>query len=111
MTLVFTGMLIWVYWKGNVCENKETFQLSSGFEVTPVKLCEGGEYMHQSEPKKSQCEQLLSTPEGQEEYHEYNCTDPVFNGRPVHFEYTPLSNDMWENERCDGSLVDTPRVL
>jgi hypothetical protein len=107
MVMGFTLVLMGVYWKGNLCEEPENFT----FEVTPAKLCQGGEYMHQSNPRREKCENLLSTPEGRKEYAEYDCLNPALIGRPVHFEYTPLSNDMWQNERCEGSLVGTPRVL
>jgi hypothetical protein len=107
IVLLSTLFLFGIYWKGNLCDQSEPFT----FEVTPAKLCEGGPYMHQSGPNKEMCEKLMSTPTGRVEYDEYNCVNPAFNGRPVHFEYTPLSNGNWQNERCSGSLVGTPKVL
>jgi len=80
------------------------------FHVTPAKLCQGGPYMHQSGKTHEMCKQLMSTPQGQYEYKQYNCSSG-YNGRPVHFEYTPLSNNLWQNERCQGPNVGRPEVL
>jgi len=108
MCIVITILLFLIYLKGKVYENNsENFH----FEVTPSKKCAGGPYMHQSGPENTNCKELLSTQDGIDDYNEYNCDNPGFYGRPVHFEYTTLSNDMWQNERCTGPFVGTPKVL
>lgn len=63
------------------------------FEVTPEKLCDGGPYMYSSNPEKAKyCSTL--TPQ---QYSAFNCPCGMYHGRPVHYEYTPMSNDKWEN--------------
>lgn len=82
------------------------------FEVTPEKLCQGFPYMQTSDPQLfSVCSKLLSTPKGNAEFAKYNCTESGFGGAPVHFEFTPLSNDKWENERCDNISFQGPIPL
>ena len=63
------------------------------FEVTPEKKCRGGAYMRQSDTElQNYCNSL-----SQQQKSFYNC-GKMYNGEPVHFEYTPLSNDYWEND-------------
>ena len=37
----------------------------------------------------------------------------LYSGRPIHFEYTPMSNDLWENEMCNKPILhdNHPSVL
>ena len=79
------------------------------FEVTPAKRCEGGPYMTQSGPDHEMCKQLLATKEGNIQYNMYNCGSG-FIGRPVHFEYTTMSDGMWENEMCHESNLSDPYI-
>jgi hypothetical protein len=67
--------------------------------------------MHQSGANHEMCTKLLSTPEGVDTYNQYNCSEPGFYGRPVHFDYTTLSNGDWKKERCEGQMVGSPMVL
>ena len=62
------------------------------FEVTPEKLCQGGPYMYSSNPEKLKYCQSLSP----DSYFRYNCPCG-FSGRPAVFQYTPLSDDKWQN--------------
>lgn len=79
------------------------------FEVTPVKRCEGGPYMTQSGPDHEMCKQLLATKKGDIQYNMYNCGSG-FVGRPVHFEYTTMSDGMWNNEMCNESNLADPYI-
>jgi len=80
------------------------------FELTPEKHCEGGDYMHSSSSpdKKKFCAQFTK-----EEKNYFTCPNG-FDGRPVHWERTSMSNDQWRNEMCNDNFNDykeDPRVL
>jgi len=84
------------------------------FEVTKAKQCQGGPYMHQSGETHEMCKEFMSTQEGQDQYCMYNCGLHGFNGRPVHFEYTPLSDSNWNNTTCEKPILGnngSPYVL
>lgn len=92
------------------CKQVDNFH----FEVTPAKKCEGYPYMQSSDPELLNfCTNLLSTPEGVDKYDAVNCCGGCgYVGRPLAmFEYTPESNDKWENERCSQKITDTLQVL
>lgn len=92
-------VMIAIYYLANMsCEE--------GFwDITPAKLCMGGAYMHQgNSPEAKMCQEMASTPEGRCQIASTNC-GTGFIGQPrLPFEYTPLSDDKYENRRCD----DTP---
>ena len=80
--------------KLQTCNSGENFH----FEVTKPKLCQGGAYMYSSgDPElKQYCDNLLSTKDGLADYSSVNC-GLGYEGRPVHFERTPMSDAKWEN--------------
>ena len=69
--------------------------------ITPAKRCMGGSYMNQGDsPRATGCRELARTQEGRNDIGRYEC-NVGFNGMPgKRFEFTPLSNDQWKNERC-----------
>ena len=83
-------------------KSTKLFKEKFHFEVTPEKLCMGGPYMWKGDSEKSKfCRELGSTTAGMEDIHSYEC-GPGFVGMPRRkFDYTPLSNDNWENIQCD----------
>lgn len=83
------------------------------FELPLSKKCQGFPYMQSSDPKLSQqCAEMLSTAQGRHDYAQVNC-GTGFNGRPVKFDRTAMSNHMWENELCNPphAQYNSPRVL
>jgi hypothetical protein len=70
-------------------------------KITPEKLCQMPhltDYECAGEPWENlQCEQF-----SMQQLQMYNCMTPGFNGRPVHFEYSPESGPDWKNARCVG---------
>ena len=108
LSLIIVVILIILYKSISVCECSDSFTLSKGFEVTPEKLCDGGDYMLSSAPKEVQemCAKLDKNRSS------VSCKRG-FVGRPVHFEYSAMSNDKWQNTLCDDqdSLTYTPKVL
>jgi hypothetical protein len=71
---------------------------------TGAKLCRGGPYTWQGDSQRARfCRDLASTPEGLAEINRYSC-GAGYNGMPGNgFKFTPLSDDNWNNARCDGS--------
>lgn len=102
MSFLGSLLLLLIFKAGNITNSSENFH----FQVTPEKLCQGGPYMISSAPKEVQdyCYKLWSTPEGRCDYAKFNCTGPGYVGRPLHFERTPMSNDMWQNSMCDDRV-------
>lgn len=98
LTIVVVLMLVYKFAKIPNCNQKDGFQ----FQVTPAKMCEGGPYMYSSAPQELQdyCNNLLSTPEGRYQLASVSCPNG-YVGSPKYFQYTPESNHLWENERCN----------
>lgn len=99
MSFLGTLLLLLIYKVGKIpnCQADRFY-----FQVSKPKLCQGYPYMQSSASPELQnyCNKLFSTPEGRAEYANMNCTTHGFNGRPVHFDYTPESDHKWENKRC-----------
>jgi hypothetical protein len=74
------------------------------WDVSDYAKCRGGSYMWQGDSSEAKmCQALASTPEGRCAISSYNCPKG-YNGIPkLPFEYTPLTNDEWRNERCDNN--------
>jgi hypothetical protein len=92
----YTCIIVALYYLAKLnTDNSEKF-----WDVSPGARCKGGAYMWQGDSQEAKmCRALASTPEGRIDISAYNC--PVgYNGIPkIPFEYTPLSNDNWQNER------------
>lgn len=67
-------------------DSKDSFT----FEVTPIKLCDGGPYMYSSNPERKKI--CLNNIDSQ-----INC-GVGFHGKP--FDYTSFLNDQSENKTC-----------
>jgi hypothetical protein len=92
--LVGTGILALVAWiakigpgKGN--SSDENLQI---FELSPAKRCAPGPYMRSSDPGL----QALCKHVPEKAITQVSCAKG-FPGRPVHFEYTGLSDAKWSN--------------
>lgn len=97
ISLLCTFVIISLYYITPLTQSSEKF-----WDVSEYAKCRGGSYMWQGESSEAKlCQDLANTPEGRCGISSYNC--PVgYNGIPkLPFEYTPLTNDEWENERCD----------
>jgi hypothetical protein len=70
--------------------NKDNFT----FEVSPSKKC-CNNYLAGPD-----CARFYNTEEGIQELHA-TCCGGGFSGRPVHYEFTPESDQNWENKRCN----------
>jgi hypothetical protein len=111
------------------------------FEVTPAKRCSLGPYMTQSGPNHELCKKMWGSEKGRAQIAEYTCLNgdcagadgmappgkylkgnPVpgnpfgtgmYNGMPLHFERTPMSNALWKNEMCAPPILQKnhPSVL
>jgi len=90
MCILITGLLFTLIISNYVC-------LKDTFEITLGKRCRGGAYLHQGDSELSKkCRELGF------DNNVFDCpkTD---KGMPLYpkFEYTPLSNTQWKNERCN----------
>lgn len=75
-----------------------------------AKACRGGSYLYNGDsPRAKFCQALASTPEGQAEIDSYECGSG-FSGLPGKgFQFTPESNSMYNNERCNRSEMGSMR--
>ena len=91
----------------------ETGWANNNLQITTAKLCGGGAYMTDGGPNEQICKTMRSTKEGREEISRYNCGGGGYNGRPVHLEFTPMTNDLWKNERYNPPISGkkNPKVL
>lgn len=95
--IVFTCIIIGAYILAGL--HKTTGE--KFWDVSPGARCRGNWYNWQGSSKTAQmCRDLSSTPEGRAEIASYNCPTGTLGVPPQNFEYTPLSDDKWENERC-----------
>ena len=95
---VIFSLLFVVYTQLTDLFKKEGFHFTSG-----AKKCRGGPYMWQGSSEKAKfCRNLASTPEGADEINSYQC-NTGYTGMPgCNFKFTPMSNDLWQNEMCDS---------
>jgi hypothetical protein len=98
VSFLITILLLSVYKLTNIQhKEKEGFH----FELSKSKKCQGYPYMHSSNPELlKECAQELSTEEGR-------CNARCNGHNLNHFEYTPESNQYWENERCGQQKPNT----
>ena len=100
--LVYTLVMVALFFISNLNKNcSENF-----WDVSPAAQCRGGSYMFQGDSQVAKdCRAMEHTKEGRCAISAYNCPNG-FEGIPrIPFEYTPLSNDQWQNERCESSPV------
>ena len=67
-------------------------------EISPAKKCSLGPYTWGS--PDSELYKFCSNPETIKETQYLECQQPGFYGAPVHWDYTPESDDKWSNRRC-----------
>ena len=91
ISFLITIVLLSVYKLANIQhQEKEGFH----FELSKSKKCQGYPYMHSSNPELlKECAQELST-------EECPCNVGFIGNNLNRIEYTPVSNQYWENERC-----------
>ena len=67
-----------------------------------AKRCSGGPYMFSDNPRlRTACAGISSHDMAQ-------CAcGKGFKGKPVHFDYTPISDAKWSNEMCDADIPQT----
>ncbi len=92
LSLVFTTIIYLLILHKCKCKSVESFS----YETTPQKLCEDPYTYTSNDEKRKFCSQF--TPE---EIRKYHCSKG-FNGRPVRFEYTSMSDSNWNNTMCSN---------
>jgi hypothetical protein len=74
------------------------------------RSCRGGAYLNQGDSEQAKyCRNLASTPNGLAEINSYECGKGMIGMPGKGFRYTPLSDDSWENKRCDTPCSDDIR--
>lgn len=72
------------------------------FSPCIAKRCSGGPYMMTGNPHLQEiCQNIPNYKLAQ------IACGKAFNGKPVHFDYTPLSDWKWENERCNAPIASS----
>lgn len=97
--LLFTLLMlaIWYLAKLNGSSSEGFWDISAGAK------CKGGPYMWQGDSETAMmCKEMASTPEGRCEISSYNCPTGYTGTPKAPFVYSPLSNDEWQNERCEN---------
>ena len=94
---ITAGLIFWFIW------SKSNYRL---LEISDFKQCELGPYTWgpKDSDKYKFCSDLWS------KGLDMSCRKG-FHGRKAHFDYTPESNQNWENTRCEPSDKPDPRVL
>jgi hypothetical protein len=98
MAAIYCLVMIALFYLSNL-NTQEDF-----WDVTPAKRCLGGAYMHQgSSPEAKMCQEMMASEDGRCQLAQLNCgTGFIGQGRRP-FEYTPLSDDNYQNRRCDAT--------
>lgn len=99
------------FYLGGVNNGFPYAQLGGGYNTqlfSPCisKRCAGGPYMYTSNPYLQAVCQGVSN----EELAQVAC-GKAFHGRPVHFDYTSLSDGAWDNALCNTPLKSSLCVL
>lgn len=69
------------------------------FEVTPAKLCRGGEYMYSSNPER----QKLCSNISQENIDTISCNQYQGGvGQPIYLNRSEISDSKWQNNMCEN---------
>ena len=90
--ILISGLMLGVYFLMKSVEKSST----DGFlyEAPLWTKCEGGPYMYSSSPElQEKCKNV--------DMSKYRCSKG-YQGQPINFQRTPISNDHWENEMCSN---------
>jgi hypothetical protein len=108
--LAYTCVMVALYYLAKLNSYSEGF-----WDITPAALCKGGAYMHQGDSETAKmCQEMAKSVDGRAAISSYNCPTG-FTGVPrVPFEYSPLSDDNWQDERImdipKPDIVDVPSM-
>lgn len=98
--LAYTCIIVGLYYLAKLDPSSEGF-----WDISPPSTCKGGSYMWQgNSPSAKICQDLANTPDGRAQIGSYNCPKGQIGVPRVPFEYTPLTDDNWQDQRT----VDQP---
>ena len=90
---------------GSACNAKNAF-----WDVSDAAKCKGGPFFWQGDSETAKmCRAMAQTPEGMVALSGYNCPTGYVGQPGLPFFYSPLSDDNWQNERCEN-LPNCPLV-
>ncbi len=96
--LIFTGVMVGIFFAASLNESSENF-----WDVSPAALCKGGPYMWQGDSETAKmCRAMADSKDGRCSIASYNCPTGYIGTPKIPFYYSPLSDDNWKNERCGG---------
>jgi hypothetical protein len=99
MAVGYTILIITLYYMTIDKKAKEGF-----WDVTPAAKCKGGPYMWQGDSETAKmCRAMAETEQGRCEQSAYECGVGYIGTPRRPFYYSPLSDDNFHNERCDGT--------
>jgi hypothetical protein len=95
--VVYAAVIAGIFFLAKLnCNTNEGF-----WDIDPYAKCKGGPYNWQSDdPDSKFCRDAFKTSQGREGIASYNCAPSMIGTPSRPFEYTPISNDRWKNERC-----------
>lgn len=95
--VVYTLIMLGIYLLSNINNNHEGF-----WDVSAGAQCKGGNWYNWQgdDPTSKMCRELAKTKEGRYQIASHSCPKGYEGTPKIPFEYTPLSNDRWQNERC-----------
>jgi hypothetical protein len=97
VSVIYTGMVVFCFFLAGLHNCQEGY-----WDITPAALCKGGSYFWQGDSSTSEmCRKMSETPKGMVEISGYNCPTGYVGQPGLPFYYTPLSDDGWQNERCE----------
>jgi len=95
--LLYMGVMIGIFFLAKLQNNSENF-----WDVSDYAKCKGGSFFWQGDSETSKmCRELNSTPEGRIGISGYNCPTGYVGQPGLPFYYTPISDDSWNNQRCE----------
>ena len=93
--LGYTAIIVSLYFFAKLDPSSEGF-----WDITPAATCKGGSYMWQGDsPSAKTCQDLSKTETGKAQIGSYNCPKGQIGVPRVPFQYTPLSDDNWQDQR------------
>lgn len=89
------------------------------WDISPAAKCKGGKYMWQgSSAAAVKCRELADSPQGRAMISAYNCAKGFIGVPKKQFQYSPLSDDNWQDQRDQdielsdtGSMASTPQEI
>ena len=95
--VIYTLVVVSIFYLAKLQTNEGVW------DVSDYAKCKGGPFFWQGDSEiADMCRQLAETPEGKIGISGYNCPTGYVGQPGLPFYYSPLSDDNWQNERCQN---------